>query len=151
MSAGQVSDPPLGERELAYGAVRGALVAAAHAAAGLAGVVARALASDGQQDVALRAQSEPLLVDVSDLSLAVILLELQSHRRLEGANEAGTGDAGASSAVSHDFIPVVGEVRGEGGKFGELRVAGLNGQGVLGRGDGGGELRGAEDVVEADL
>ena len=35
--------------------------------------------------------------------------------------------------------------------MGMLGIAGVHGQDVLGRGDGGGELRGPEDVVETDL
>ena len=152
VTTGQIDDRALGERLLAHRAVGGGLVAATQIAVRLASVVARALATVGDhEDVPLRAQGKPLLVDGADLCLAVVLLQLQHHRDLEGAKETVTRDAGASETVTDACHRAVAEARREGGKAGELGVAGLDGQGVIVLGDGSRELRCPEDVIKSDL
>ena len=112
-------------------------------------IFTRALAAgDTHQEMAMGPQSEPLLVDGSNFCFPVELTKLEVHRDLEHPGLLLPRNSGALNSVLHCSAVPETEARGEGSKGGELRIAGLNGQGIRLVGDSIGCSRSAEDVVE---
>jgi hypothetical protein len=70
----------------------------------------------------LGTQGEPLLVDFLRCSLAVVLLQLQSHGEFELALQGGAGDRCSVGTVADGVVVLVAVLRGEGFELTHLAV-----------------------------